>query len=92
VDGGGLSLIFQFLLPFTSSAFVCPDSMPEAIRWFAEYQPFTPVIDTLRGLLLGTPMGNSAILAVAWCVGLTLFGYLCAQAVYNRKSAGQPVA
>ncbi len=81
-----LSLIFQLLLPFTSSAFVRPDSMPVGVRWFAEYQPFTPVIDTLRGLLLGTPIGNSAVLAVAWCVGLTLIGYLWARAVYNRNS------
>jgi ABC-2 type transport system permease protein len=79
-----LSLIFQLILPLTSSAFVRPDSMPVGVRWFAEYQPFTPVIDTLRGLLLGTPIGNSAILAVAWCAGLTLIGYLWARAVYNR--------
>ena len=81
-----LSLIFQLLLPFTSSAFVRPDSMPGGMRWFAEYQPFTPVIDTLRGLLLGTPIGNSAVLAVAWCAGLALVGYLWARAVYNRNS------
>ena len=78
-----LSLIFQ-LLAFTSSAFVRPDSMSGGVRWFAEYQPFTPVIDTVRGLLLGTPIGNSAVLAVAWCAGLTLVGYLWARAVYNR--------
>ena len=81
-----LSLIFQ-LLSFTSSAFVRPDSMSGVVRWFASYQPFTPVIDTLRGLLLGTPIGNSAVLAVAWCAGLTLIGYLWARAVYNRNSA-----
>src|SRR2546426_3698516 len=66
-----LSLIFQLLLPLTSSAFVRPDSMPAGIRSFAEYQPFTPVIDTLRGLLLGNPIGNSAIIAIAWCGFLT---------------------
>src|SRR6266704_26159 len=59
--------------------------MPVGVRWFAEYQPFTPVIDTLRGLLLGTPIGNSAVLAIAWCAGLTLVGYLWARAVYNRN-------
>jgi ABC-2 type transport system permease protein len=80
-----LSLIFQLLLPFTSSAFVRPETMPTAVRWFSTYQPFTPVIDTLRGLLLGTPTGNSAILAVAWCVVLALAGYLSARAVYNRE-------
>ncbi len=84
-----LSLIFQLLLPFTSSAFVSPDSMPVGVRWFAEYQPFTPVIDTLRGLLLGTPIGNSAVLAVAWCAGLTLVGYLWARAVYTRDPGKQ---
>ena len=53
------------LLPFLGSGFVPTDSMPTALRWFAEYQPFTPFIETLRGLLMGTPIGNSAILAVA---------------------------
>ena len=78
-----LSLIF-LLLAFISSAFVRPESMPVGVRWFAEYQPFTPLIDTLRGLLLGSPIGNSVVLAVAWCVGLSLVGYLWARAVYNR--------
>jgi len=78
-----LSLIFV-LLPFISSAFVRAESMPVGIRWFAEYQPFTPIIDTLRGLLLGTPIGNSAILAIAWCAAIALVGYLLARAIYNR--------
>ncbi len=72
------------LLPFLGSGFVPTDSMPTGLRWFAEYQPFTPVIETLRGLLLGAPIGNSAILAVAWCVGITLVGYLWAKKLYNR--------
>jgi ABC-2 type transport system permease protein len=79
-----LSLIFQ-LLAYTSSAFVLPGLMAGGVRWLAEYQPFTPVIDTLRGLLLGTPIGGSSIvLAVAWCIVLTLVGYLWARAIYNR--------
>jgi ABC-2 type transport system permease protein len=60
--------------------------MPSWMRWFSDYQPFTPVIDTLRGLLLGTPIGKSAVLAVAWCAGLALVGYLWARAIYNRNS------
>lgn len=78
-----LSLLFH-LLSFTSSALVRPDSMASGVRWFADSQPFTPVIDTLRGLLLGTPSGNSAVLALAWCGILTLVGYLGAMALYNR--------
>jgi ABC-2 type transport system permease protein len=71
-------------LPFLGSGFVPTDSMPTALRWFAEYQPFTPVIETLRGLLLGTPIGNSGMIAIAWCAGITLVGYLWAKKLYNR--------
>jgi ABC-2 type transport system permease protein len=77
------TLIAQ-VLPFISSAFVPPDSMSGAVRWFAENEPFTPIIDTLRGLLMGTPIGNNGIVAVAWCVSLALGGYLWAQALFSR--------
>jgi ABC-2 type transport system permease protein len=63
--------------------------MPTGLRWFAEYQPFTPMIETVRGLLLGTPIGNSAMIAVAWCVGITLVGYLWALKLYNRDPAAK---
>lgn len=71
-------------LPFLGSAIVPTDSMPTGVRWFAEYQPFTPIIETLRGLLMGTEIGSSAVLAVAWCVGLILLGYLWARSAYDR--------
>ena len=58
--------------------------MPAGLRWFAEYQPFTPIIETLRGLLLGTPIGNSAAVTVAWCAVIALVGYLWAKKLYNR--------
>jgi ABC-2 type transport system permease protein len=77
------TLIVQ-VLPFISSAFVPPESMSGAVRWFAGNEPFTPIIDTLRGLLMGTAVGNSAIIAVAWCAGLALAGYLWARALFNR--------
>lgn len=81
-----LSLMF-LLLAFTSSAFVNPATMPNGVRQFAEYQPFTPVIDTLRGLLLGTPISTSSVLlAFAWSIGLTLAGYFWARAIYDRNS------
>lgn len=72
------------LLPFLGSGFVPTESMPAGLRWFAEHQPFTPVIETLRGLLLGSDIGNSAATAVMWCVGITLVGYLWAKRLYNR--------
>jgi ABC-2 type transport system permease protein len=71
-------------LPFLGSGFVPTDSMPVGLRWFAEYQPFTPFVETVRGLLLGTPIGHDGAVAVAWCAGLTLVGYLWAKRLYNR--------
>jgi len=78
-----LSLIPEFL-PFISSAFVPAASMPSGVGWFARNQPFTPVIEALRGLLTGAPVGHSALLAVAWCAALAAGGYLWARARYDR--------
>jgi len=77
--------MFLMLLPFLGSGFVPTDSMPDGIRWFAEYQPFTPIMETLRGLLMGTPIGNSGILAVAWCMAITLFGFVWSVRLYGRN-------
>ncbi|CAM5344015.1 ABC transporter permease [Streptomyces narbonensis] len=73
-------------LPFLGSAIVPTDSMPTGLRWFAEYQPFTPIIETLRGLLMGTGIGNSGYLALAWCVDLALVGYLWARSAFGRTA------
>ncbi len=75
------------LLPFFGSGFVPVDSMPGWLRRFAEHQPFTPIIETLRGLLTGTAIGGSAAAAVAWCAGIALVGYLWARANYERRPA-----
>jgi ABC-2 type transport system permease protein len=75
------------LLPLVGSAFVPTDSMPAGLRWFAENQPFTPIIETLRGLLLGTPIGSSGPLAVAWCVVIALLGFLWSRTLFNREPA-----
>ncbi|KAB2344750.1 ABC transporter permease [Actinomadura rudentiformis] len=72
------------LLPFLGSGFVPTDSMPTVLRWFAEYQPFTPVMETLRGLLMGTPIGNSGAIATAWCTGIALVSYLWAKNTFNK--------
>ncbi|MGQ4388984.1 ABC transporter permease [Streptomyces sp. SAS_270] len=74
------------MLPFLSSAFVPVDAMPGWFRWFAEYQPFSSAIETLRGLLLGSGIGTkNAVLAVGWCLGLTVLGYLWSKARFNRE-------
>ncbi len=73
------------LLPFLGSGFVPTDSMPAGLRWFAEHQPFTPVMETLRGLLMGTPMhDHSAALAVIWCAATALVSYVWAKRMFNR--------
>jgi ABC-2 type transport system permease protein len=71
-------------LPFLGSGFVPTDSMPTALRWFAEYQPFTPIMETVRGLLLGTAIGNSAGIAAAWCAGIAAISYLWAKNTFNK--------
>ena len=75
------------LLPFLSSGFVPTETMPPGLRQFAEYQPFTPVTEAVRGLLSGTGAGTSAIAAIAWSVGIALAGYLWARHLYNRRRA-----
>ena len=74
------------LLPFLGSAFVPTDSMPGPLKLFAEYQPFTPIIETLRGLLTGTSFGNDGLLAVAWCAAIAAVSYLWAMRLYERHS------
>jgi ABC-2 type transport system permease protein len=75
------------LLPFLGSGFVPTDSMPAGLRWFAEYQPFTPIIETLRGLLMGGPIGNNAWIALVWCAVIALGGYLWSKRLFNREFA-----
>ncbi|MFD7324849.1 ABC transporter permease [Streptomyces sp. NPDC059875] len=70
-------------LPFIGSAIVPTDSMPTGLRWFAEYQPFTPITETLRGLWLGTEIGSSAVIGLAWTVGLSLVGYVWARRTFK---------
>jgi ABC-2 type transport system permease protein len=82
-SASNLPLPFTFL-PLLGSGFVPTDSMPAAVRWFAEYQPFTPINETLRGLLMGTPIGNNAIIAAGWCAALTVVGFLWARRAFDR--------
>jgi ABC-2 type transport system permease protein len=74
------------LLPFLGSGFVPATSMSPGLRQFAEYQPFTPITDTLRGLLLGTHIGSEWISAVGWCAGLTVVGYVLSRRLFDRRA------
>jgi ABC-2 type transport system permease protein len=80
----GLTLPLSFLLPFLSSTFVPTESMPAGVRWFAEHQPFTLVVDSLRALLTGAPVGNTPYVALVWCAAIGLVSYLWAQAAFRR--------
>jgi len=74
-----------FILPFLSSGFAPTETLHRALRWFAQNQPMTPIIDSTRALMLGWPTGNSIWLAVAWCVGITVVAFAAAVQVYKRK-------
>lgn len=74
-------------LPFLSSGFVPTDSMPAGLRWFAEYQPFTPMIDTLRAWMSGADAGNDAWLAIGWCVLIGVACYLWARSLFTKVRA-----
>ena len=72
-------------LPFLGSGFVPVETMPAGVRWFAEYQPFTPIIETVRGLLAGSVVPATTVwTAIGWCLGLSVLGWLWARAAYRR--------
>ncbi|MFC6087190.1 ABC transporter permease [Sphaerisporangium aureirubrum] len=85
-ESAGLVGVPLMLLPFLSSAFVPAEKMGPGARQFAEYQPFTSIIETLRGLLTGAPSASSAITAIAWCTGIALIGYLWARAKFTQRA------
>jgi ABC-2 type transport system permease protein len=85
-ESAGMATVPLILLPFLSSAIVPVDKMAPGVRQFAEYQPFTPIIETLRGLLTGQPSAGDAIAALAWCAGIALVGYLWALATFRRRT------
>ncbi|WP_406153380.1 ABC transporter permease [Streptomyces sp. NBC_01023] len=78
-------LLVQFL-PFLGSAFVPAGSMSPGLRWFAEYQPFTPMTETLRGLLSGSEIGNNGWISLAWCAGIALVGYVWSRSLFNSST------
>jgi len=85
VETASNSPMFLILLPFLGSGFVPTSSLPAGIRWFAEYQPFTPVNETLRGLLTGTPIGGNLLITIAWCAGVAVLSYVWSRRLYERE-------
>ncbi|MDR7167903.1 ABC-2 type transport system permease protein [Nocardia kruczakiae] len=73
-------------LPFLGSGLAPTDTMSAGVRQFAQYQPFTPLTETLRGLLMGTAIGGNGIAAVAWCLGFAVVGYLWSRSLFRRKT------
>jgi ABC-2 type transport system permease protein len=74
------------MLPFFSSAIVPAEKMGTGVEQFAEYQPFTPIIEALRSLLAGTPDTTALITSLAWCAGIALLGYVWAIRTFNRRA------
>jgi ABC-2 type transport system permease protein len=84
VSGFSYPLIF---LPFVSSAFVPTSGMPAPVQWFAEHQPVTPIVNTIRNLFAEQPVGSDGWIALAWCFGLLLVAYALAMRTYRRAFA-----
>jgi ABC-2 type transport system permease protein len=84
VSGFSYPLIF---LPFLSSAFVPTAGMPGPVRWFAEHQPVTSIVNTIRALFAEQPVGTQGWVALGWCVGLLLVAYALAMRTYHRTFA-----
>jgi ABC-2 type transport system permease protein len=85
VETASNSPMFLIILPFLGSGFVPTGSLPAGVRWFAEYQPFTPVNETLRGLLTGTPIGDNLVITIAWCAGVAGLSYVWSRRLYERE-------
>jgi len=85
-ETAGMAAVPLVLLPFFSSAIVPADKMGPGLRQFAEYQPFTPIIESLRGLINGAPHTGDVVAALAWCVAIALVGYLWATATFKKRA------
>ncbi|MDN5795640.1 MAG: ABC transporter permease [Intrasporangium sp.] len=87
VDGASGFAYPLIFLPFISSAFVPTSGMPGPVRAFAEHQPVTPIVNTIRDLLAGQPVAADAWIALAWCVGLLALAYTLAMRTYRSRLA-----
>ncbi|MEU4394607.1 ABC transporter permease [Kribbella sp. NPDC023855] len=87
VESASTLSFFMLFLPYLSSAFVRTETMPAFLRPVSEHQPITPVIEAVRGFLTGTPIGSTAWIALAWCIGLLAFSTTLASVLYRRRTA-----
>jgi ABC-2 type transport system permease protein len=85
VDGAGAFAYPLIFLPFISSAFVPTESMPGPVRAFAENQPVSSIVESIRALLSGQPVGNDIWIALAWCIGIMLVAYIFAMRAYKKR-------
>ena len=85
IDGATVFSYPLIFLPFISSAFVPTATMPGPVRWFAENQPVTSIVNTLRALFAGQPVGSEIWIALAWCLGILVVAAVAARAVYRRR-------
>jgi len=87
IEGASAFSYPLIFLPFVSSAFVPTSTMPGPVRWFAEHQPVTSIVNTLRDLYAGRPVGDSSWIALTWCLGILVVAYVFAMVTYRRKIA-----
>ena len=87
VEGASAFSYPLIFLPFVSSAFVPTDTMPGPVRWFAENQPVTSIVNSIRAVFAGQPVGTDIWIALAWCVGILVVAVIAARLVYRRKLA-----
>ena len=85
VDGAGAFSYPLIFFPFISSAFVPTKTMPPVVRAFADHQPVTAIVDAIRALLSGQPVGNDIWIALAWCIGIMLVAYVFAMQAYKKR-------
>src|SRR5690606_8086823 len=87
VEGASAFSYPLIFLPFVSSAFVPTETMPAPVRWFAENQPVTSIVNSIRAVFAGQPVGADLWIALAWCVGILVAAVIAARLVYRRKLA-----
>lgn len=85
VEGASSFVLSLIILPFISSGFAPAETMNQGIRWFAQNQPMTPIIDSIHSLTLNLPIGNSFILAIVWCLGLMVVSFLLSLKIYQNR-------